>query len=350
MRKSFGLTITLSVVLALFFVGVSEGRELLGTAKAIVTKNMGSQPYDFCKDIDSLFDVTLEGGPIPGDYPGWCLQPSVHTPNDTFDDVELFSDPDEVDITPLINCLLSKVEDYLGETISLPGIVGNTKICVWHIQGVIWSESGVLATADPKFFTEDQKDEVAALIEVLEDDCAGFVPDVVGVIVALYEEFEKQDLLIPVSMGECDGKLTELTLMYTGNETAYITVVQNKGNGDPVFEGSVEPDKRFSFSGTWKKDVLGTQIKITAEIPGNPPEVLTACMHTSCSQEIGPGTVCGPFKVVAGISRNGGFLPPVSDTSDACDDCGKDKTNNGNKPAPGKSSTISTLWGDLKTK
>jgi len=46
---------------------------------------------------------------------------------------------------------------------------------------------------------------------------------------------------------------------------------------------------------------------------------LSARIHTSCSQPIGPGLVRGDFEVVAGRSRNGGPLCPLGDGDDAGD-------------------------------
>jgi len=46
---------------------------------------------------------------------------------------------------------------------------------------------------------------------------------------------------------------------------------------------------------------------------------LSARIHTSCSQPIGPGLVRGDFEVVAGRSRNGGPLCRVVDGDDAGD-------------------------------
>ncbi|SHI49518.1 hypothetical protein SAMN05216261_0791, partial [Algibacter luteus] len=35
--------------------------------------------------------------------------------------------------------------------------------------------------------------------------------------------------------------------------------------------------------------------------------------HTSCSVEIGPGSIFGDFSVIGGASRNGGELCPIYD-------------------------------------
>ena len=99
--------------------------------------------------------------------------------------------------------------------------------------------------------------------------------------------------------GECDGKVNFLALEYTGSDAAHITVVQKKDN-DTVFAGQVLPGEHFEFSGTDKKGTLGTEILIS--VNGN----FAQAIHTSCSDDIGIGSVFGDFLVVDGSSRNGG--------------------------------------------
>lgn len=103
--------------------------------------------------------------------------------------------------------------------------------------------------------------------------------------------------------GECKGKVTELTLLYTGMEAAPVQVVQK--NGDTVFDETVQPGETFSFSGTDKHGTLGTEISLFVD--GD----LNTTIHTSCSQPIGPGLVSGDFEVIAGYSKDGGELCPV---------------------------------------
>ena len=107
----------------------------------------------------------------------------------------------------------------------------------------------------------------------------------------------------PVVAGECEGKVTNLTLKNLG-DGAQVTVVQKK-DGDTVFDGFVPAGGEFSFTGTWKKGTLGTEIRIF--VNGN----LNTKIHTSCSQPIGPGLISGSFEVISGDSRNGGPLPPI---------------------------------------
>ena len=104
--------------------------------------------------------------------------------------------------------------------------------------------------------------------------------------------------------GECHGGVTELTLRYTGTTAdARVQVLQKKG--EVVFDGIVQPDETFTFSGTDKDGKLGTEI--TIQVNGQ----VNATLHTSCSKPIGPGVVSGDFEVVAGHSKDGGPICPL---------------------------------------
>ncbi len=123
-----------------------------------------------------------------------------------------------------------------------------------------------------------------------------------------------------IEYGECEGKVTELTLAYLGDADAYVEVF-SKGrhrNGRQwrhgrhqqfdqvtIFDEIVAPGEDFTFHGWDRKGTLGTEIEIV--VNGVP----NARIHTSCSQPIGPGLVAGDFIVIDGYSRNGGKLPPL---------------------------------------
>lgn len=113
----------------------------------------------------------------------------------------------------------------------------------------------------------------------------------------------------------CDGKVTQLELLYTGADDGVITVMQKDGAVvfGPTLVASMET---ISFTGTDKKGTLGTEISIYVD------SVLNTKIHTSCSQPIGPGLVKGDFEVLSGESRNGGPLcpPGVVDDDDSSDD------------------------------
>jgi hypothetical protein len=103
----------------------------------------------------------------------------------------------------------------------------------------------------------------------------------------------------------CEGKVTSLTLRYTGLLTNAQVVVEQKKDGAIVFNDIVQMNEDFSFDGTWKKGTLGTEIRVY--VNGD----LNTQIHTSCSQPIGPGLEFGDFLVVEGTSREGGELCPL---------------------------------------
>ncbi|MDF1544668.1 MAG: SdrD B-like domain-containing protein [bacterium] len=125
----------------------------------------------------------------------------------------------------------------------------------------------------------------AGLLPALGEDCGGTPPP-------------------PPPDGECEGKVTELTLRYDGSMVDAHIVVGAKRQGI-VFDGTVQPGESFSFVGSDRKGTLGTEISVYVN------ENLNTKIHTSCSQPIGPGLVSGDFTVMAGSSRNGGELPPL---------------------------------------
>jgi len=123
-------------------------------------------------------------------------------------------------------------------------------------------------------------------------------------------------LLCPIppqpDCGDCDGKVTQLTLKYNGSGTPWVEVKQKKHN-EIVFEGYVASGAEFTFVGT-DKGTLGTEIKIYVD--GNE----NAKIHTSCSKPIGPGLIKGDFEVMEGYSKKGGKLCPLPPQPD-CGDC-----------------------------
>ncbi|MBW2664333.1 MAG: hypothetical protein JRD93_20740 [Deltaproteobacteria bacterium] len=108
---------------------------------------------------------------------------------------------------------------------------------------------------------------------------------------------------------ECDGKVTELTLKYTGDLTDFIEVVQK--NGDIIYPSAnsvqIDTNGQFTFYGTEKNDEMGKEILIYVNTD------LKAKVHTSCSQPIGPYLEIaeGLFVVIEGKSSKGGALCPM---------------------------------------
>ena len=118
----------------------------------------------------------------------------------------------------------------------------------------------------------------------------------------------------PPPCGQCRGGVTSLTLRYVGSMAgAHIQVLQKKD--EVVFDGTVQPGETFSFTGSGKDGKIGTEI--TIKVNGQ----VNAKLHTSCSKPIGPGLVVGDLKVVAGRSKEGGPLCPVSEPGAPCGKC-----------------------------
>jgi hypothetical protein len=108
--------------------------------------------------------------------------------------------------------------------------------------------------------------------------------------------------------GECDGKVTSLTLKYLDADAADVVVVDR--NNVELFRGRLQSQQEFTFEGKDSRGTMGTEIKVMVN------GVLHVKIHTSCSQPIGPGSVYGDFLVVSGRSRNGGLLCPVETVSE----------------------------------
>ena len=124
----------------------------------------------------------------------------------------------------------------------------------------------------------------------------------------------------------CEGKVSQLTLRYTGSLTDAHVRVEQKKDQVVVFDATVPPAGEFSFVGADKKSTLGTEILLF--INGQ----LDTKIHTSCSQPIGPGLAFGDFLVVGGRSREGGVLCPLGEDdsdsdSDSDSDCDSDPAN-----------------------
>ena len=100
--------------------------------------------------------------------------------------------------------------------------------------------------------------------------------------------------------GECDGKVTQLTLQYNGNSSALIKVKQKRG--EVVYNQTVSPGGTFTIVGVDSKGTLGTEISLYVN------NNLNVKIHTSCSVPVGPGMVAGSFEIISGYSRNGGLL------------------------------------------
>ena len=97
----------------------------------------------------------------------------------------------------------------------------------------------------------------------------------------------------------CSGKVNNLSLQFNGIATSTIKVQQQ--NHDVIFENDVAPEEVITFNGSYNWS-MGNEIIIYVN------DTLNTQIHTSCSQEIGPGLITGDFEVIFGFSRKGGVL------------------------------------------
>ena len=81
--------------------------------------------------------------------------------------------------------------------------------------------------------------------------------------------------LLEASCGECEGKVTDLSLRYLGDSTATIRGEQKKNNV-VVFEGDVDAGATFAFVGQDRNGTLGTEIIIFVDGSANDNDSL-AC-------------------------------------------------------------------------
>ncbi len=165
--------------------------------------------------------------------------------------------------------------DFFGE--------GSDKNC----NGI--QDAGEPGIAGVTLFLKDAEGNI--IDQTVTDENGNYYFDVTG----LCESYE---------CGECDGKVSQLTLRYDGSTPdAHITVYQKK-NDDIIFDGVVQPGESFTFTGT-DKGTMGTEIKVFVNGHEN------VRIHTSCSQPIGIGMTFGDFYVLDGFSKNGGRFCPL---------------------------------------
>ena len=170
----------------------------------------------------------------------------------------------------------------------------DAKLGISETQTIAANSSYELVT-DPVFILPDGTN-------VYENTVVVTGETVSGASCAASDSVRVKRLPQPVPCAECSGKVTTLTLKYLSATGAVIKVKQK--NGVTVFNQFVAANGDFSFIGT-DKGTLGTEIYLYI----NGTKVTT--IHTSCSQDIGPGMVFGSFLVVSGESKDGGLLCPL---------------------------------------
>ncbi len=108
--------------------------------------------------------------------------------------------------------------------------------------------------------------------------------------------------------GNCDGKVTQLTLQNNGL-SSFITVTETKTGAILIDNVYIETATTFDFFGSNDDLTMGTWINVTATTDAGVET--TTPIHTSCSVPIGPGAEFGTFKVISGFSKNGGELAAI---------------------------------------
>ena len=129
--------------------------------------------------------------------------------------------------------------------------------------------------------------------------------------------------------GNCDGKVTQLTLQNNGL-SSFITVTETKTGVVLIDNVYIETATTFDFFGSNDDLTMGTWINVTATTDAGVET--TTPIHTSCSVPIGPGAEFGTFKVISGFSKNGGELAaivcPTDDSTTTTEETGSIGTFN----------------------
>ncbi|MFC1716955.1 hypothetical protein ACFL6S_25025 [Candidatus Poribacteria bacterium] len=356
MRKPSGLTISLSVVLALFFVAASaHALPPEGSIGAYVEydKGPGYGAAYFRAKVD---DQCPAGGPF---YPAWCVDKDIVIVRNSCFVANMESTATALLPTPLEDpeCR-TKIVNYVLNKYERGDYVFDAGLDPWEeIQKVIWLIlEGALPVGPPwdgAFAAASNAESIHA--EAMENGCVpipecGVIAYLVTATLPSGEPIQPFIIVVPLDCDPCEGKVTELTLEYVGDEDSVEVKVVQKQDGGEIFDDTVVKGVPFSFSGEWKgKGTMGPEIGIFVDGSEDP----VTCIHTSCSRLIGIGTKCGDFVVVAGESKEGGPLPIVPlDDDTACVTCNTNGNGKGRSKkgyAPGKYRNISTLWGDLKT-
>lgn len=128
----------------------------------------------------------------------------------------------------------------------------------------------------------------------------------------------------------CDGKVSLLSMVYLGQDGAQVRVEGRRGpvKNDPLFDDFVSAGKVFTVVGPDTgnggfRGTLGTEITVFVDGAAN------TTIHTSCSQEIGPGMIFGDFLIVYAESKNNGPMCPATGGEGGGGDDGGDDGSDG---------------------
>jgi hypothetical protein len=289
------------------------------------------ETVNFCTDgqgPEAYLNISINEGFLAGDYGSWCIDDDLSIePILCYDDVPVFLStgtlpegafeyPENFDA---VNWLLNQnIVGSESPTSSEIYTYGDLQFAIWKLLDDLRDPSEACTDCGLGEWSAVRAGE---LVLLALDNGDGFMPgcnEFVGII--LRPDGNIQPLIIPYKIvGEecspCDGKVSELSLKYNGDQTDAHIIVSQKKDDVVVFDEIIQPGESFSFVGVDKKNTLGTEIIV--EVNG----VVNTKIHTSCSQPIGPGLIFGDFVVIAGASRNGGALCPLVPPPGGGDDC-----------------------------
>ncbi|NOR76133.1 MAG: tandem-95 repeat protein, partial [Draconibacterium sp.] len=227
--------------------------------------------------------TAIEGTPVDGGTDGFYLIP-IGNGNTTFAE----NDFNNIYIdTPTTGNVLTNDEDFEGDVqrVTTPVVTS-----ILGVEIVIDESTGDYTYIPPTGFVGSDVFKYTVCDDGNPEAC-----DTALVFIEI--------LPIGIESNNCDGKITSLTLRYTGTSTANIKVIQRKDDV-VIFDQNVEPDETFKFNGT-DDATLSTEISIFVN------DELNTEIQTSCSFPIGTGMISGDFVIVDGYSKEGGQLGPI---------------------------------------
>ena len=117
--------------------------------------------------------------------------------------------------------------------------------------------------------------------------------------------------------GECEDKVTQLTMRYDGDEGRLVKIYQGKRRWPHrlLYSAYHEPGDEFTFDGIRPDGTMGNKISIWLGCHRN------VIIKTNCTEPIGPGLIVGDFEILAGSSLHGGALCPLEIPEEECGEC-----------------------------
>ena len=110
---------------------------------------------------------------------------------------------------------------------------------------------------------------------------------------------------VPESCGPCKGGVTQLTLMYLGDNDDAPDLVQLFNNNQLVAEQVMNAGDEITVAGS-RSDGKFEKNDLLLFVDGSEQNRI----HVSCSQPVNPGLVYGPFQIIEAYSRENGLICP----------------------------------------